>query len=1010
MKLICYWQAVSGLFLLILLNALPHGALASVDVAPITMSGSASSINLGPTTIEFSNSVDYVSHPDGGITVDLASNPVVTRISTASSNRGGAMWNPFAGMLGYSGGGDQGWDALIRRQNGNLCYDPALNVAPAANSGAAFTVHGEGSLVIAIPNPTPGNDWRSQIGEEPNEEYRVVNFMYTLPPAGSYRAAVRGPTEVRTNWNQATVYANLDHYFPHDQDLGNLISTEGAQSILNQAKNMAAAGVSWTLFASETRQPKRGWNVYGADWCKKIGQCLLLLRDTNLTTQQRRELADAIVQIGIDHYGIVRDGSYWQMNGGWTHGRIWAVDIAGLLLGDPYIRNIVNDPLNAEMAPGETLSVYPFTEQRQFRPVSATPYTVGTNPAVSDQVAEWGPAVGRHEDTRASEKMPPGPEEVGLPIWTISNDRGNGNDVLSMVLGRSYHATNLRSQVMPRLAYDYLEAAGHAAEITGTKYIRDGIDLTFHDYADYQSRKAAIIAQGALGDFNYLSQGAQKFYDALDPARQFRTRPNRAYPPLVHMDGGRATIEFSQMEPSHGYPITRRDLRWRINDGPWTEVMNAQDGVSISHGGNDGDSIEVQIRLHNQAGHGSWSYFYDAFGVGTVRAPQASDDAYAVIPGDLFESSPRSVLDNDSGDNGLTAILVNDVSHGVLNLRSNGTFTYIPGPDFPGFDSFTYRAELWGLPSATKTVTLSETMDNLALNATITSVSGEQDGREVTHLLDGINDTDNNRWSAEGYPQSVEIDLGADYSLIRLDLYTYKLRGYQYTVEAKSDGGTYVLMIDRSDNTTPGNPISDSFPAGTIARHVKLTVSDGGTYSGDWVSLRELEIFGKPKPSSPQTIWAVAMGLDPSINGGMDDDANDDGKPNFFHFALAQDPLGSAAPQERIRSELVNESQETQLTLTLPVRVGAVFSGNPPTSAPIDNLLYTIHGDEDLVPPWGDLPVQEVTPALSSGLPALADLDGVDGPDWEYRTFRATIPDVANREVGFMWVEVREAP
>jgi len=300
---------------------------------------------------------------------------------------------------------------------------------------------------------------------------------------------------------------------------------------------------------------------------------------------------------------------------------------------------------------------------------------------------------------------------------------------------------------------------------------------------------------------------------------------------------------------------------------------------------------------------------------------------------------------------------------------------------------------------------------NLALNATIFAVTAEDGNNTADRLLDGINNNGNtNRWSADGYPQSVEIDLGQISELYELKLYTFKSRAYQYTVQVKANASdSYTPVIDRSANTTNGNPITDAFPTNTIAQFVKIEVTGASGYvNGSWVSLLEAEIYGHLTPSSPQTIWAEAMGLDPSTNGGMNDDANGDGKPNFFHFALAQDPLSNRAPQEHITSELVNESMEMQLTLTFPVRVGAVFSGNPPTSAPIHNLLYTIHGDQDLVPPWGDLPVHEVTPALSSGLPALADLDGVDGPDWEYRTFTANIPNTATRGMGFMWVEVRE--
>jgi len=123
-----------------------------------------------------------------------------------------------------------------------------------------------------------------------------------------------------------------------------------------------------------------------------MGQAMLLLRKQDLPPQDRHALANTLVQYGIDIYGAILDGSYFQMNGGWTHGRIWIVELAGLLLDDEYMVNMVTDPLELPSAPGITLTVNPFTEPRQFAPVlpAGEYYTRGTRPEVSDQMAQWG--------------------------------------------------------------------------------------------------------------------------------------------------------------------------------------------------------------------------------------------------------------------------------------------------------------------------------------------------------------------------------------------------------------------------------------------------------------------------------------------------------------------------------------------------------------------------------------------------------------------------------------------
>jgi hypothetical protein len=57
---------------------------------------------------------------------------------------------------------------------------------------------------------------------------------------------------------------------------------------------------------------------------------------------------------------------------------------------------------------------------------------------------------------------------------------------------------------------------------------------------------------------------------------------------------------------------------------------------------------------------------------------------------------------------GLTAVLVTDVSSGVLELNEDGSFTYMPAGDFFGEDTFTYQADDGNL------------LDNLSNTATVT--------------------------------------------------------------------------------------------------------------------------------------------------------------------------------------------------------------------------------------------------------------------------------------------------
>jgi uncharacterized protein YjdB len=114
------------------------------------------------------------------------------------------------------------------------------------------------------------------------------------------------------------------------------------------------------------------------------------------------------------------------------------------------------------------------------------------------------------------------------------------------------------------------------------------------------------------------------------------------------------------------------------------------------------------------------------------------------------------------------------------------------------------------------------------------------------NLVDGST-ADADRWSAQDFPQWALIDLGAQYDLSQFDLYPYQDRDYQYTIQVSTDGINYTTVVDRSSNTEGGNVLSDTVSA--TGRYVRLTVTDGDDYTGIWVSINELEVFGVPSGS-----------------------------------------------------------------------------------------------------------------------------------------------------------------
>lgn len=141
-----------------------------------------------------------------------------------------------------------------------------------------------------------------------------------------------------------------------------------------------------------------------------------------------------------------------------------------------------------------------------------------------------------------------------------------------------------------------------------------------------------------------------------------------------------------------------------------------------------------------------------------------------------------------------------------------------------------------------------DVVTNLALNKTVSALT-EQSTNPATNIVDGNPDS---RWSAQNFPQSLVVDLGALSTITSTEVICYNDRAYQYIIEtATSPNGIYSLLVDRTDNTTPGtnaSPIMDSFTE-TIAQYVKITVLGAAVYNRNWVSIEELRIFGYETPT-----------------------------------------------------------------------------------------------------------------------------------------------------------------
>jgi hypothetical protein len=94
--------------------------------------------------------------------------------------------------------------------------------------------------------------------------------------------------------------------------------------------------------------------------------------------------------------------------------------------------------------------------------------------------------------------------------------------------------------------------------------------------------------------------------------------------------------------------------------------------------------------------------------------PTASPDSYSISEDTPLTVGAPGVLGNDTDDDtdALTAVLANEPSNGTLTLLGDGSFNYLPNPNFNGTDSFTYQASDGLAVSDETTVSLTVTSVN----------------------------------------------------------------------------------------------------------------------------------------------------------------------------------------------------------------------------------------------------------------------------------------------------------
>jgi hypothetical protein len=106
--------------------------------------------------------------------------------------------------------------------------------------------------------------------------------------------------------------------------------------------------------------------------------------------------------------------------------------------------------------------------------------------------------------------------------------------------------------------------------------------------------------------------------------------------------------------------------------------------------------------------------------------PLVTDDSYGINENTSLLVGVPGVLGNDTAVYGsnLVAVLVSGPTNGILNLNTNGGFTYTPALNYVGTDSFTYHANDGQTSLGIATVTITVSPGTFIVRPTILSLAG----------------------------------------------------------------------------------------------------------------------------------------------------------------------------------------------------------------------------------------------------------------------------------------------
>ena len=332
---------------------------------------------------QFANGDYWVVGPVTIIKIDPVSVEVNGRIIN------GSMVNPSPRL-----GQTQGYDsAAYGRYARPEDYDPSLNVARPGSGDLSKNnplVLQSNCSLVSTESILQAND-RTQL-----KAAAVLTVLDNPVEEGSFRPPYSGTDK--------TIHFNKEHL---DYSLlASLKPVPGSPGLAAVERYFERPWIDHIPnWPARALHPVDNMPDYGREIATQIGVGALMLH-LNYSNTQKEKLLVRYVQLGIDLYGVARDGGQknWINNGGHASGRKWPILFAGLILNDPNMKNIGRTDI-PDYGPLHPQYIH-FGEDDQTFYVTQVDVDATHSPL-------WNP------DSRDVQKNPYELEDIGLPEWGI---------------------------------------------------------------------------------------------------------------------------------------------------------------------------------------------------------------------------------------------------------------------------------------------------------------------------------------------------------------------------------------------------------------------------------------------------------------------------------------------------------------------------------------------------------------------------------------------------------------